>query len=57
LQQTNHIQITYGYATNVTNNIPCKTHNNYIRVLCTNFKTFLWINFKSGVFLLQICAN
>jgi len=30
LPQTDHIQITYGYATNVTNNIPCKTHNNYI---------------------------
>jgi len=33
LPQTEHIQITYGYATNVTSNIPCKTHNNYIRFL------------------------
>jgi len=33
LPQIEDIQITYGYATNVTSNIPCKTHNNYIRFL------------------------
>jgi hypothetical protein len=29
LPQIDHIQITYGYATNVTNNIPCKTQQLY----------------------------